>query len=521
MTEATVLKPATMAAENIKSGVNIGGVVGSLVGKLPEEEKTVTITENGTTEVNSTDGKVMTKVVVTTNVIGNNKLPQVIDQSITELTVDDLAGCTKLSNYAFYLCQELVSIELPDTITEITGQYTFNNCVNLERIIIPDSVQDVTRRAFAYSPKVYTYYDESKHFGYIDKWLAYVYNNEKEVDIREDTIGIAGYTFGDSISGSLTQLVVPSGVKYIGSYAFYNCISLTSVELPDSIEFIGRSAFSNCKKLQTLRIPSKITKIPNDCFNACASLVSIDFNNVKQLGDSVFSDAGLTEIELPLSITEMGTYCFSYCKKLQHLELGGVTILRQGVFSGCTSLTKFIVPESLKQIIDYAFNNSSIDSVYISNLEAWCNLEIHDLSLSKNTTKFYLNDTLITDLVIPDGVTVIKEYVFRGFSINSVKLPDGLIEIQYCAFQNCVNLIEITIPKSVTTIGNYAFYIDVSNIAIKQTVTMLSATPPTIGSNTFNTSNLDKIIVPKGSGDTYKKATNWSAFANYIEEATV
>lgn len=49
---------------------------------------------------------------------------------------------------------------------------------------------------------------------------------------------------------------------------------------------------------------------------------------------------------------------------------------------------------------------------------------------------------------------------------------------------------------------------------------MLSTTPPTIQSDTFYANYLNKIIVPKGTGDAYKSATNWSAYADYIEEAT-
>lgn len=101
LTKVTITKPATLAADNIKSGVNIGGVVGSLEGKLPEEEKTVTITENGTTEVNATEGKVMTKVVCTVDVATENRIPQLLNKTITEITAEDLAGVTRIQACTF------------------------------------------------------------------------------------------------------------------------------------------------------------------------------------------------------------------------------------------------------------------------------------------------------------------------------------------------------------------------------------------------------------------------------------
>ena len=148
MTQATVLKPATMAAENIKSGVNIGGVVGSLEGKLPEEEKTVTITENGTTEVNATDGKAMTKVVVTTNVaIDNNKIGQIVDGSINELTAGDLKGATIIRDFVFYYCRSLTSVTIPNSVTSI-GSSAFYSCEKLTNVTVlattPPTIQPST-----------------------------------------------------------------------------------------------------------------------------------------------------------------------------------------------------------------------------------------------------------------------------------------------------------------------------------------------------------------------------------------
>jgi hypothetical protein len=69
----------------------------------------------------------------------------------------------------------------------------------------------------------------------------------------------------------------------------------------------------------------------------------------------------------------------------------------------------------------------------------------------------------------------------------------------------------------VTSIGYQALAIGTNSK--KTTITFLRTTPPTITTSTFTTSYLNKIIVPKGCADAYKSATNWSNFADYIEEA--
>lgn len=70
MSKVTVKKPSTLIRSNIRNNVSIGGVVGTLEEKKPEQEKAVTITENGITNVFPDSGKTLSKVIITTNVSG-------------------------------------------------------------------------------------------------------------------------------------------------------------------------------------------------------------------------------------------------------------------------------------------------------------------------------------------------------------------------------------------------------------------------------------------------------------------
>lgn len=129
---------------------------------------------------------------------------------------------------------------------------------------------------------------------------------------------------------------------------------------------------------------------------------------------------------------------------------------------------------------------------------------------------FYRNS--IENITLPDGVINIGSYAFRESYIKQIILPNTLVSINNYAFYSCSGLTQITIPSNVTSIGSGA--LDIGSSTFKATITMKPTTPPTIASSTFTANAINKIIVPVGCGNTYKSATNWSNFADYIEEAT-
>ena len=158
------------------------------------------------------------------------------------------------------------------------------------------------------------------------------------------------------------------------------------------------------------------------------------------------------------------------------------------------------------------------------------------------TYAFYYNSVLIS-IEIPNSVTTISSSALSNCSsLTSVSIGSGVTSIGGNAFQNCSKLNTVTFAENsqLTTIGNVAFSgcsrltsltipasvtkitnqgLQIGSSSNKATITFLGTTPPTIDSNIMAKSYLNQIIVPKGYGDTYKSATNWSDFTDYIVEA--
>ena len=184
-------------------------------------------------------------------------------------------------------------------------------------------------------------------------------------------------------------------------------------------------------------------------------------------------------------------------------------------------ITSIVIPDSIASIGKGAFSwCTNLTSVYISNLEAWCNMDFGDSAANPlyYAPNLYLNGQLVTELVIPDGVSSIGKYAFYGYSsLTSIVISRGVTNIDENAFSNCDSLTSIEISDSVTSIGYGAFRDcdNLTSIVIPDSVTntgefvfancdsLIKVTLPAglteINSGMFNIcTSLTNIIIPEG-----------------------
>ena len=158
-------------------------------------------------------------------------------------------GVKVIGNGAFYLCDSLTNINIPNSVTTI-GDGAFEYCVSLTSITIPNSVVTIIGKPFYFWHG--NLYNESKAFIYEDHVL---FNKNKTI--------IIAYIAKE------TSYTIPNSVTIIGDHAFSGCGSLTSINIPNSVTTIGNLAFSGCNSLTSINIPNSVTTIGEHAFAYC------------------------------------------------------------------------------------------------------------------------------------------------------------------------------------------------------------------------------------------------------------
>ncbi len=317
----------------------------------------------------------------------------------------------------------------------------------------------------------------------------------------------------ESCRTGIKEVVIENGVTSIGSCAFYYCYSLESIEIPDSVTSIGYYAFWWCSSLISIEIPDSVTYIGTSAFVFCDNLTNVYITDIEawcniEFGDNTanplyyadrlyINGKRAVDVVVPDGVTQIPTYAFS-CDSLKSIEIpDSVTTIGSDAFSGCSGLTSIEIPDSVTEIGSYAFSRCySLTDVYITDVGAWCNINIEFGSYDTNPLYYadnlFINGVLATDVVIPDGVTRIPMCAFSCDSLKSIEIPDSVTTIGGGAFSGCSGLTSIEIPDSVTTIGGSAFSgcSGLTSIEIPDSVT-------TIGGGAFSgCSGLTSIEIP-------------------------
>ena len=309
------------------------------------------------------------------------------------------------------------------------------------------------------------------------------------------TGAIGDYTENDapwqSLRADITAIVIEKGITRIGNYAFHDCWVATSAVLPEGLVEIGENAFRSCGALEEIDLPPELTTIGIGAFYYTSALTSITIPGSVETFLDAFNDSGLETVTIENGVDEVDSYAFCNCYHLKSVTLpDSIQSIGNYAFSGCQQLEELDLPDGITSFGEYAFANTAISEF--------------EFPEGASINAGVLQNTSITSIVIPQGVTTIGQNAFYGcenlatvtfpstltrieggaFSytaLTSLHLPDGVEFIGHSAFRECNVLETVTMTDSVTTMDDNAF----DHCDILRSVT-LSDQIETIGLQTFS-----------------------------------
>lgn len=186
------------------------------------------------------------------------------------------------------------------------------------------------------------------------------------------------------------------------------------------------------------------------------------------------------------TVTELGSYALQFQRTMTALVIPeGVTTLGFQSMQACYNLSSVSLPKSLKHVMGQAFyaTGFAAGKFIIDDLAWWCSIQFDGIDSNPLCDAKHVysdEDTEITDLVIPEGVssigsysfvkcegiksvtfpstlTAIGSHAFYQSGLESVDIPKGITTIEESTFYGCANLKRVTIPEGVTSIGYTAF----------------------------------------------------------------
>ena len=219
-------------------------------------------------------------------------------------------------------------------------------------------------------------------------------------------------------------------------------------------------------------------------------------SGVMSIGNCAFYYCGsLTSITIPDSVTSIGEYAFSHCSSMTSVTIpGSVTSIGYSAFRYCISLTIITIPGSVTSIGDYAFYRcSSLANITVDAGNTYYSSE-NGVLFNKNKTELLVcPGGKSGSYTVPDSVTSIGDYAFYGCgSLTSVTIQDSVTSIKDVAFCDCMSLTSVTIPDSVTSIGSSTFTgcSSLTSITIPDSVT-------SIGEGAFShCSSMTSVTIP-------------------------
>lgn len=364
------------------------------------------------------------------------------------------SNTTAIPASAFSECGELVSIEIPASVSEI-GDNAFYKCTNLSSVTwadinvstVPNSRVIVGKKAFYGCQRLNTIVLPARTSTIGDS--AFARSGINAITIPQNVSAIADKLFQDCDRLREITIQPENRISSVGVSAFEGCIKLgPAIVIPDTVVEIGRKAFSTCSALSSIEIPNTVKTIGEAALPSCFGFGLSSNDTVFQRHGIVhcLACAGVTRLVVPGSVTAIGDYAFAEC----------------------SDVTSVVLPNSLTSIGHEAFQNAGLEHVSLPN-----SLEIVGTSAFEGCR--HMSTIFIPTSVRTVGEGALPSCYGYGISIAGLVQPRGQVICLACAgtaelnipsnvtavgdaaFKDCETVVSVNIPSSVVSVGDKAF----------------------------------------------------------------
>jgi hypothetical protein len=454
-------------------------------------------------------------------------------------------GLTSIDEEAFSHCSNLTSIEIPHTVSYI-GSDAFFYCSGLTSITVwaenPPTLQGIVpiddwKEGWIGSGWVFDGVDDAIPV-YVPCNAVEAYQNDGEWNLFTNIIGMCSghvvVTVNSSEGGTVTgggyydggDICVLTATPNEG-FSFANWMENGRIISRDpvySFHAHPTTIIANFYSNSPIVFADPAVKalcVANWDTNGDGELSYAEAAEVTDLG-TVFKNnssiSSFNELQYFISLVSIDRETFSYCSNLTSIVIpNSATSIEYRAFYGCSRLTSIEIPNAVTSIDNLAFYGcSGLEQIIVDSENT-----IYDSRGNSNAIIETETNKLVIgckNTIIPNSVTSIGNYAFYLCSgLTSIEIPNSVTSIGYGAFWGCSGLTSIEIPNSMTSIDSYAF----RGCSGLTSMTVLADNPPAITNNTFqNVPKSIPVYVPCGSVEAYQSAEYWSQFTNIQESCS-
>ena len=281
--------------------------------------------------------------------------------------------------------------------------------------------------------------------GEISYGEAAMYKGELNMENNTNILSFKEFQYFTGISTRLGGGETSSSAKEYVS--FDGCSNLFEIILPNTIDTIGSYAFSGCSKLKRIILPEDLVCIGNSAFRGCTSLSDINIpDNVEYIGEDAFYNCPLKHFTYPRNLKSTLN---------PFMQQGNAICKTLLVFWNCENNI-----EIYHKYGNYEYRGlAAYGRTYGDNKGA--NISISNITFGEHVTtipNYLCQYTKIKEITIPNTITSIGEYAFRNCSsLSSITIPNSVNSIGSNAFSSCSSLTSVTIPNSITEIKKSTF----------------------------------------------------------------